>query len=1123
MIDKVAGLSPAKRALLERMLKERAKDDHLGNRPIPKRAAGAATPLSFNQEILWILDRLLPGGTAYNVPRIIRLVGDLRVDALERALDTIVARHEVIRTTYRDIDGTPVQIINPPAPVAIRLADLSGLAADVREAEAQRLLVEATRHSFDLAHELMLRAEVIRMGAADHFLLLLTHHIASDGWSRGVLFHELCLLYDAFCRGDPNPLPDLPLQYADFANWQRSLSAGDVLNKQVAYWKGRLAGAPALIELPLDHPRPLVQSFAGQHQSVLIPRHLADALIALGQREGATLFMVCLAAFQTLLHRYTAQDDIAVGSPIAGRYRKEIEGLIGFFTNTLVMRTNFSGQPTFREILARVRETALGAYDHQDLPFEKLVMELKPERTLAHAPLFQVMFVLQNQPRAERQPEGLVMTPVKVDRGNSKFDLMLSLTEHPEGLAGSVEYASDLFEPATMARLCGHFLTLVESIVANPDAKVASLAILTEGERHQLVSAFNQTKVDHPTDRCLHHLIEEQVERSPEAIAVIAPDGGQLTYRALNARANQLAHHLRGIGVGPEVKVGIAVRRSLDMVVGLLGILKAGGACVPLDPAYPEDRLRLMIEEADLPVLVTQETLVNALPASRAVKVRLDADWPAIGTGSEENPAPSARPLDLGYVLFTSGSTGKPKGVLLHHRGLVNFCCGAVAAYGYTAADRVLQFATISFDAHVEEIYPSLMVGATLLLRDDEMISSVAHFSRWAKEHDVTVLDLPTAYWHEWVRDLAATGQSPSARLRAVIVGGEQAQTAAYAAWCKVPGARNVRWFNTAAPTECTVVTTVYERDRSRDEIPAELPIGRPIGNTTCYVLDAFQNPVPIGVAGEWVIGGAGVARGYLGHAGRAETSSEKFIPDPWSDTPGARLYRTGDRARYLADGNIVLMGRADQQVKIRGFRIEPGEIETVLGSHPGVGQSTVIAREDTPGGKRLVAYVVRQQGHEVGVAELKGFLKDRLPEYMVPAAVVFLDALPLTANGKVDRKALPTPDRSGFEAENRFVAPRTPVEEMVAAMWVDLLGVPRVGVHDNFFDLGGHSLLATRLISRLRDVFTIEIPLRLLFESPTVEATAAAVTEALASLMAQGGVASEPVDGYPSGGQDAP
>jgi amino acid adenylation domain-containing protein len=1078
------------------MLKKRAEAVAPREQPIPRRPVGEAVPLSFNQEILWVLDQLMPGGTAYNVPRATRLFGKLDVAALKRALDTIVARHEALRTTYKDVGGTPIQVINPEAPVDLRITDLLCLSDAERAAEAQRLLVQGARYRFDLSRDQMLRADLLKLSEQEHILLLVTHHIASDGWSKALLFREFAALYDAFARGLSSPLPEVPLQYADFALFQRGLFQGGVLDEQLAYWKKKLAGAPAMIDLPLDHPRPPVQSYRGLRQALLIPRPLVDALRALSQKEGATLFMVLLAAFQTLLFRYTHQEDIVVGTPIAGRNRKDIEGIIGLFTNTLVMRTDFSNNPTFREMMKRVREVALGAYDHQDLPFEKLVMELKPDRTLSHAPLFQVMFVLQNNPTAERQPEGLSMTPIKIERGSAKFDLLLSLTEHAEGLTGSLEYATDLFEAATMTRLRGHFRTLLEAIVKNPDEKVASLPLLTEGERHQLLAEWNQTKADYPSDKCLHEMVEAQVVRTPLATAVIAADGQTLTYRELNERANQLAHFIRRRGVGPEIKVGICVERSLEMVVGLLGILKAGGACLPLDPAYPKDRQSLMIEEGAVHVLLTQARLAPALPPSRAEIIFLDTDSETIEKESTENPVSGVKPENIGYVLFTSGSTGKPKGVLLHHLGLVNTCAGVIDGYGYKQTDRILQFASVSFDVHIEEIFPSFMVGATVLFRNDEMIASTTYFSRWIKEHGITVIDLPTAYWHEWVRDLATSGHALPEALCTVIVGGEQASMPAYAAWVKVPGGRRVRWLNTVAPTECTVVSTIYEGDPHQGEIPAELPIGRPMGNVTCYVLDPNQNPVPIGVSGEWVIGGRGVARGYL-H--RPEQTAAAFIRDPWSDAPGARLYRTGDRARYLPDGNIVLMGRLDHQVKIRGFRIELGEIETVLGQHPAVGQNIVIARDDEPGQKRLVAYVVFREGQSAGVSSLKSFLKEKLPEYMVPSAFVVLEALPMTENGKVFRKALPAPERSGFASEGEFVAPRTPVEEILTQIWAEVLGIPRVGVFDNFFDLGGHSLLATRVVSRVRDAFEIELPLRRLFEMPTVDGLAIAVIEGLA------------------------
>jgi amino acid adenylation domain-containing protein len=1101
MDDKLANLSPAKRALLEKMLKKRTADAIASrDAPIPRRLEGEAAELSYNQEILWVMDQITPSGTAYNVPRASRIFGRLDMPSLQQTLDALVARHEILRTTYAATGGAPRQIVSPPRPVEIRFADLRALPDEGREAEAQRLLVAAARYGFDLSRDLMLRAEVLRLSEEEHVLLLLTHHIASDGWSKAVLFREFSALYDAFARSEAPALPEMPIQYADFAVWQRRLLEGEALERQLTYWKKQLAGAPEVIDLPLDRPRPKVQSYRGLHQALFIPRPSVDALARLAQREGATLFMVLLAAFQSLLFRYTQQVDIVVGTPIAGRRRKELEGLIGFLTNTLVLRTDFAGDPTFREVIRRVRDTALSAYDNQDLPFERLVRELNPDRSLSHAPLFQVMFVLQNNPAAERVPTGLTMSPMKIERGNAKFDLLLSLTEHPDGLSGSLEYATDLFEPATMTRLRGHFRALLDALVTSPDEKVSALPLLTDGERHQILVAWNDTATAYPRDLCLHQIVEAQAARTPETLAVLAADGGRLTYRELDERSARLARFLRARGVDRETPVGLCLPRSIDMVVAMLAALKAGGACLPLDPAYPKERLALMLEDAGAKVVLTTSSLAPSLPPSHAALILLDAQAAEIARERAEGLTTAGAPDDLAYVLFTSGSTGKPKGVLLHHRGIVNFATQAAKRYGFSAEDRVLQFASTSFDAHIEEIYPTLMVGGAVLLRDDEVIASTAYFTRWLEERAVTVADLPTAYWHEWVRDLVASGVALPPRLRAVIVGGEAPLSAAYASWVKVPGAAHVRWFNTVAPTECTVVTAVHEPEPGVTEIPVEIPIGRPLGNTTCYVLDPRQNPVPVGVAGEWVIGGLGVARGYLNRP--AETEA-RFLRDPWSAEKGARMYRTGDRARYLPDGSIVLMGRLDQQVKIRGFRVELGEIEAALAEHPGVSQSVVLAREDEPGQKRLVGYVVLFEEKGATAAELKTHLKSRLPEYMIPAAILALPALPLTANGKVDRRVLPAPDREGTGAIESFVAPRSPVEQILAEMWIEILKVPRVSVFDNFFDLGGHSLLATRVASRVREAFAIDLPLRRFFEEPTLVGLSIAVIEALATRAA--------------------
>jgi aspartate racemase len=868
-----------------------------------------------------------------------------------------------------------------------------------------------------------------------------------------------------------------------------------VLEEQLSYWKERLADVPVL-ELPTDHPRPAVQTHRGGHQEYVLPPSLSEGLKDLARREGATLFMVLLGAFQVLLSRYSGQEDVAVGTPIAGRTRAETEGLIGFFVNTLVMRTDLSGDPTFRELLSRVREAALGAYDHQDLPFEKLVEELRPERDLSRVPLSQVMFALENVPWEALTFPGLTFDLLKVESGTVKFDLSLFMFEEAQGLKGRIVYNADLFAEATIEWMLSHFHTLLEEVVADPDQRLSELELLSEAERHQLLFEWNSTATEHP-DVCIHTLFEEQAERTPEAVAVVF-DAQQLTYRELNRRANQLARHLRTLGVGPEALVGICVERSLEMVVGLLGILKAGGAYVPMDPSYPAARLKSMIDDAAPHVILTQERLVEELPELEAEVVHLDADWPVIAREAEENLDSGPTADDLAYLIYTSGSTGRPKGVMIEHRALSSYVATAIAAYELTSADRVLQFASLSFDASVEEIFPSLASGSTLVLRGDRMVDSMQRFVREVREYAISVLDLPTAFWHELVAAFEREKLTLPPSVRLVIIGGEKALVHRVAQYHAHVGqtAHPARLINTYGPTEATVVATSCELrpEGSRNHATkSEVPIGRPFGRARVYILDRHLNPAPIGVPGELHVGGPVIARGYLK---RTELTEERFIPDPFSDAPEARLYKTGDVGRWRSDGNIEFLGRIDDQVKIRGFRVEPDEVEAVLGQHPAVGQAVVVARQDASGDESLVAYTAPIREHAPSVAELRGYLRQKLPEYMVPSAFVVLEALPLTHSGKVDRKALPAPDPLAGRAEDAYAPPRTPVEEQLTEVWEEILSVGRVGIHDNFFELGGHSLLATRVVSRVREVFGVELPLRALFEHPTIAGLALAVTQ---------------------------
>jgi amino acid adenylation domain-containing protein len=1032
-------------------------------------------PLSFAQERLWFIDQLEPGSVIYNVPVARRLEGALDMAALERALGEIVRRHESLRTVFAERDGAPVQVIAPFGGFALPVEDLSGLDEADREAAVRRRASEEARRAFDLSAGPLFRAALLRLDAEDHVLLLSMHHVVSDGWSMGVLFRELSALYAAYREGGESPLPELAVQYADYAVWQREQLAGEVLDAQLAYWKERLTGAPALLELPTDHPRPAVQTYRGASVPVELSVELLERLQRLGRSEGATLYMTLLGAFQVLLSKYGGGEDVVVGSPIAGRTRKEVEELIGFFVNTLVLRTDLSGDPSFREVLGRVREATLGAYEHQELPFEKLVAELQPERSSSHSPLFQVMFLLQNAEGGGVALPGLEVSGAGAAMEIAKFDLSLELTATAQGLRGGLNYSTDLFERGTVERMIGRLQRLLEQVAADADVRLSQLELLGGPERALVLQEWNRTEAEYPADRCIHELFEAQAARTPDAVAIDF-QGETLSYGALNRRANQLAHqlahHLAGLGVGAEVRVGICLERGAEMVVSVLAVLKAGGAYVPLDPAYPAERLAFLLADSAVPVLVTQESLRAALPAGDAVAVvSVDGDGARIAAESAENPALGVSSDHLAYVIYTSGSTGTPKGVMVPHRGVPNLAYAQARRFGIDATSRVLQFASFSFDAAVAEVFDALLTGATLVMAPREELLPGAELLETLRRGRVTVATLPPSV-------LAVLPPDDLPELRTVVSAGEAVDAATVERWS---GGR--AFVNAYGPTETTVCATAV-----RCEVDERAPsIGRALENVRVYVLDAAGRPAPLGVPGELYVGGVGVARGYLGRPG---LTAERFVPDPFGGETGARLYRTGDRVRWRADGTLEYLGRLDEQVKVRGFRIEPGEIEGALRRSEGVADCVVVARNDVPGGWRLVAYVVGAAEAD----ELREHLRRSLPEYMVPAAFVMLDAFPLTPNGKLDRKALPAPGSA--PAQERYVAPRTPVEEVLAEIWAETLRLERVGVTESFFALGGHSLLATRVVSRVRQVFGVEVPLRALFDGPTVAELAGRVEE---------------------------
>jgi len=1072
-------LSDTKRALLEKYLRGDGPQVKKDSEIISRRTDTGSAPLSFAQQQMWVLSQLIPGVPVYNEGVTVHLPGLLDVAALERSLNELIRRHESWRTSFPLLDGQPVQVIQPSFMLPLPQLDLRHLSPVERKDEALRLATEDAKQPFDLARGPLLRALLIRLDDTEHRLYVTLHHIIFDGTSvYQVFLPELRQLYEAFSAGLPSPLPELPIQYADFAAWQRAWLQGKVLEDQLAYWKTQLANAPALLELPTDHPRPQVPTYRGAVQSFMIPKPLLDALKDLSNKEGVTLYVTLLAAFNTLLYRYTAQEDILVGTVTAGRKLAQVENLMGVFINTLVLRTDLAGNPSVRELLKRVQEVTLAAQDHQDVPFEYLVKELQPERDQGQNPLFQALLLLE--PPQAILPSGWSLAHMDVNTDTAKFDLSLILDDRPDGLLCRFEYSTDLFEAATISRMQGHWRTLLAGIVEAPDRRLSELPLLTDAERQQLLLDWNATQVAYPADRCVHQLFEDQVERTPNAVALVFEDQ-EVTYRDLNTQANQLAHHLRQLEVRSETPVGLCMDRSIEMVVGLLGILKAGGAYVPLDPAYPSERLAFMLQDTRASVLLTQERHRDLLPAQGISLLCLDTTWQHIAQESSENLDCEATAMNLAYVMYTSGSTGRPKGVEIQHRSINRLVFGTNYAC-LDASQTILHMAPISFDASTFEVWGALLHGARCVLFP-ERIPTPKSIGATIHKHNVNTVWLTASLFN------AVIDEAPDALsgVEQLLTGGEALSvTHIRRALEKLPATQLINGYG---PHESTTFACCYPIPRQLDEKLRSIPIGRPIGNTRVYVLDRHANPVPIGVPGELHIGGAGLARGYLN---RPELTDEKFICDPFSDEPGARLYRTGDLVRYLPDGTIEFLGRLDQQVKLRGFRIEPGEIEVVLGHHPAVREALVLVNEGSRKEKRLVAYIVQQQDQpakQLTASELRDFLKEQFPAYMVPSDYVFIEAIPITPNGKVDRRALPAPSRSVQTVEEEsFTAPLLTVHHQLIRIWEDLLAVHPIGIRDNFFELGGHSLLAARLVDTIEHVFGKKLPLATFFAGATIE-----------------------------------
>ncbi|MGA8492969.1 MAG: amino acid adenylation domain-containing protein [Terriglobales bacterium] len=1044
------------------------------------RLAGSMVPLSFAQQQVWLHAQLVPEIPIYNEPVTVRRDGPLDVAVLERALTEIVRRHQAWRTAFTLVNGEPVQVVRPVSPVHLRMVDLTRLPASKRESEAERLGEADAILPFDLSQGPLFRALLVRFGETQHRLFLTLHHIIFDGYSiYRVLLPELVALYQAFSEGRESPLPEPSIQYPDFALWERDwFSRNGHLSSQLAYWRKQLGGALPVVQLPSDHPRRAMQSFRGAIHPVVLSRELGDALKLLSRRERATLFMTLMASFAVLLHRYSALEDVAIGTVSSGRKRSQLEGLLGYFLNPVVLRNDLSGDPTFRQLLNRTRNLTLDALSNDDAPFTEVVNELHPNRSLSFNPLFQVLLTLEPPMPDTQEGWTVALTQSEIDTGISKFDLCLELDDRPSGIVGRFKYSRDLFEPETVARMASHLSTLLQGIVADPDQHISKLPMLTAPEQRKICVQWNQTEAAYPSKICLHQLFSRQAAQTPEAVALVDGDRHQ-SYRELDCKSNQLAAYLQKCGVGPEVPVGLYLEPSPEMILGILGVLKAGGVCVPLDPSYPADRLKHVSDDTRFEVLLTQSGLPPQLPAISQV-LNLDSDWVKIEDESADPVQNDCRPENLAYLIYTSGSTGKPKGVQITHRNLVHSTCARSLYYG-AGAGRFLLLSSYAFDSSLVGIFGTLCGGGTLVLTPGPLQSNLTRLADLVQFHQVShLLCVPSLY--SLLLDQAKAGQLAS--LRTAIVAGESCPPELVKRHYALLAETNL--FNEYGPTEAAVWSTVYKC--APEQSGKLVPIGRPIPNARVYILDKYLNPLPVGVPGEFYVGGPGVARGYLN---RPQETSERFIQDPFSRNSKDRLYKTGDLVRYLPSGDLELIGRVDRQVKIRGFRIELEEIEAVIAERKEVEQVAVAVHEDGSGEPKLTAYIVPGDRSSFDKQEIRSFLGRKLPEAMIPSDLVLLDSLPLMPNGKIDRHALPAHARTAAVPVH-FEPSGNVLEAKLVKIWESVLSKPGIGVTDNFFDLGGHSLLVAKLLLRIDQRFGKKLSLANVFEAPTIRQLAA-------------------------------
>ncbi|HEX5887024.1 MAG TPA: amino acid adenylation domain-containing protein [Pyrinomonadaceae bacterium] len=1069
---RIAALSPEQRALFEASARAKGlrapQVDQIPRRP---REDTNVFPTSIDQERLWFIEQLQPGNAAYNIFSASRIKGPLDAAVMERVVNELIARHEVLRTTFTVVDDQPVQVINPNLKVALTPFDLQSLPLDQREQEALRLVTEDFSRPFDLEKGPLVRVGLLRLAEDDHVLHVNMHHTVTDRWSGAIFEQETGLLYEAFANNRPSPLPPLPIQYADYALWQRGRAESEIYRKQAEYWTKKLTGVPFVLEVPTDFPRPPIQNFRGARVYTRYPKRLLDALRELSRREGVTMFTLALAAYKALLYRYTTQETILVGATFANRNRPELQNMVGYLLNLIVLSTDLSGNPTFRELLQRERATVLEGFANQDLPFGKLVQELRPVQDASRNPIVQHSLIYLDFPELKvMETLGLTAKHLDIDNGASRFDMTLAMTETDEGYEVDIEYPTDLYRRERIERMTKHLENILESIVVDPAQRLSDLPLLSENEKRQLLIEWNDTTVEYSSDRCIHELFEEQVQRKPDEVALLF-DKDRLTYRELNEHANRVARYLREAGVKRGELVGLFASRSLRMVVGLLGILKAGAAYVPLDERYPAERLSFMLEDSGARVLLTEERLIAKLPDYHGRIVCLDLEWDKIAQCNAENLDHNVTSEQRCYVIYTSGSTGQPKGVEVSHRAVVNLLYSMVSKTSLNATDTMLAVTTLSFDIAATEIYLPLIVGARVVIAGREVASDGMQLAKLLASSSATVMQATPATW----RMLFDTGWEGDSQLKVFSAG--EALDRALADQLL---ARCAEVWNLYGPTETTIYSAVIRVTGGAGPVP----IGPPIANTNLYVLDQFMNPVPIGIYGELCIGGVGLAHGYLN---RPDLTAEKFIPDPFSREPGARLYRTGDLMRYCENGNLEFGGRLDHQVKVRGFRIELGEVEAALSRHESVRVAVVVAREEHRSEQRLIAYLVGNQNRLPTASEWRTFLIQRLPEYMIPSLFVNLEALPLLPNGKVNRPALPVPDSSRPELRRPFAAPENPTQARLVELWMNVLALDQVGIHDDFFELGGDSILATRLVARISRTFGVDLPLRELFWKPAV------------------------------------